>query len=540
MKKLLLILSCVTFQMYAQTELTMIKDINPGEPNSAPGLFAHVNGLLYFIANDGANGIELWKTDGTEANTVMIKNIGAGANSYCESTFGCGSEFIVMNDILYFRATDATHGAELWRSDGTDAGTYMVKDINPGSGDCSNSVFMSGQYFAQMNDVIYFAADGGGNNIELWRSDGTEIGTYLVKDFATGASSIPQYITAIDNNIYFQCKNTAGESEVWKSDGTEAGSVLLKQMWMRAFEYTNMFVEFDGKIYFAGAETDPYNMELWRTDGTPAGTELFYELNPDDGDGSDPKQMHIVNGKFLFVAKPESETLLFVSDGSIAGTNFLLDENGDAFEPADYGFLQTDSKLYFQGNNPGNDGLWVTDGTNAGTKFLLQIESGSFDENAAAKITGNNIVFNAYDDDNGCTTLFQSNGSADGTFQAITCDDISYPTALTEYNGTIIFNGTNDAVGAELFQFTTDFEVAINNIELSAMFQIYPNPAHNILMVEIPQLNQNEQFFILNMYGELITNFTATKNTYAINTDTYLPGCYFISDGLYTTSFIVY
>ena len=143
----------------------------------------------------------------------------------------------------------------------------MVKDINPGASDCSNSVFMSGQYFAQMNEVIYFAADGGGNNIELWRSDGTELGTYMVKDFASGASSVPQYITSIDNNIYFQCKNTAGESEVWKSDGTEAGSVLLKQMWMRAFEYNNMFVQFNDHIYFPGAATDPYDLELWRTDG---------------------------------------------------------------------------------------------------------------------------------------------------------------------------------------------------------------------------------------------------------------------------------
>ena len=349
MKKLLLILTCVTHQLHAQTELTLVKDINPGEPNSTPGLFAHVNDQLFFIANNGTNGIELWKTDATEANTIMIKDIGSGGNSYCESTFGCGSEFIVMNNIIYFRATDAAHGAELWRSDGTDAGTYMVKDINPGASDCSNSVFMSGQYFAQMNEVIYFAADGGGNNIELWRSDGTELGTYMVKDFASGASSVPQYITSIDNNIYFQCKNTAGESEVWKSDGTEAGSVLLKQMWMRAFEYNNMFVQFNDHIYFPGAATDPYDLELWRTDGTAAGTELFYELNPEEGDGSDPKQFHIVNDKLLFVANPASERQLFSSDGTVAGTTALEDENGNPFSPADYGFLRTDTKLYFQG-----------------------------------------------------------------------------------------------------------------------------------------------------------------------------------------------
>lgn len=536
MKKLLLILTCVTHQLYAQTELTLVKDINPGEPNSAPGLFAHVNDQLFFIANNGTNGIELWKTDGTVANTIMIKDIGSGGNSYCESTFGCGSEFIVMNNIIYFRATDASHGAELWRSDGTEAGTYMVKDINPGPGDCSNSVFMSGQYFAQMNDVIYFAADGGGNNIELWRSDGTELGTYMVKDFAAGASSIPQYITAIDDNIYFQCKNTAGESEVWKSDGTEAGSVLLKQMWMRAFEYTNMFVQFNDHIYFPGAATDPYDLELWRTDGTAAGTELFYELNPEEGDGSDPKQFHIVNDKLLFVASPESERQLFTSDGTVAGTTVLEDENGNPFSPADYGFLQTDSKLYFQGDNATHEGLWITDGNSSGTKFLLQIESGGFDENAAAKITGNNIVFGAYDDDNGCTTLFQSNGSEDGTFQATTCDDISYPTALTEYNGTIIFNGTNDAVGAELFQFSTEFEVAINYIATPATFNVFPNPAIDFINLHFSNQNASGTTIIIKDITGKIAGQYSMSNKLEIN---YLsPGIYFIQAGNLVTQFV--
>ncbi|MBP7400595.1 MAG: hypothetical protein KA954_13475, partial [Chitinophagales bacterium] len=168
----------------SQSAPLLLKDIYPGDDHSYAQGFATINGSLLFSANDGTNGIEFWKSDGTEAGTSMVKNIGPDAASYCVSVYGCGPEFIVMDDILYFRASDNIHGAEIWRSDGTDAGTYMVKDINAGVGDCSNSTFMSNQYFTVLDNVIYFAADGGGNNIELWRSDGTEAGTYLVKDFA--------------------------------------------------------------------------------------------------------------------------------------------------------------------------------------------------------------------------------------------------------------------------------------------------------------------------------------------------------------------
>lgn len=539
MKQLTLILICCTLYTQGQT-LTLVKDVFPGDQNSQPGLLTVVNDQLFFIANDGTNGIEYWKTDGTTANTIMIKNIGVDDDSYCQSVWGCGSEFIVMNNIIYFRATDAAHGAELWRSDGTDAGTYMVKDINPGAGDCSNAVFMSGQYFAALNDVLYFAADGGGNNIELWRSDGTESGTYLVKDIRAGGSSVPQFITAIDDHIYFQCKNEDDESELWKSDGTEAGTILLKQMWVRAYEYKNMFVKYDDFIYFAGAETDPYDMELWRTDGTSAGTTLFMNINEDEGDGSDPKQLHVLNGKLIFVAIPDSGERLFISDGTEAGTTILEDENGDDFEPYFTGFLQTDSKLYFQGtDNDSKYGLWITDGTNAGTTFLWQFESGQFEDYAAARVSGNNIVFKGYDDDEGCTTLFQSNGTASGTAQVTSCDEISYPTGLTEYNGSIYMNGENDTYGAELWKFDATFTVGVETINSSQNINIFPNPAHDFIVVEMDNYLPNTVIAISNILGETVL-FTILENNHKqISIAQLAPGLYFLHSENNAQQFII-
>ncbi|MBC8046544.1 MAG: T9SS type A sorting domain-containing protein [Fimbriimonadaceae bacterium] len=539
MKQILLIATCFSLKLLAQPVPQLIKDIFPGDGHSYPGRFCEINDVVYFFANDGVNGGELWRTDATEEGTYMVKNIGPGAASHCESTWGCGSEYIVMNDILYFRATDNIHGSEIWRSDGTEAGTYMLKDINPGLGDCSNSTFMSAQYFTVMDDVLYFAADGGGNNIELWRSDGTEAGTYLVKDFAAGSSSVPQFLSNIDNTLYFQCRNADDESEIWKSDGTEAGSVLIKQMWTRSYDYGNAFFKFGDYVYFSGDDNvDAYNFELWRTDGTPSGTILFKSLNPEDEDGSDPREFHILNDKLIFTARPESYDVLFISDGTDVGTVQLKDNNGNDFSVEFY-WLPAENKIYFNGDNDDDErGLWVTDGSDAGTTFLSAIESGSFADYSATVVNGNNIIYKGYDDDNGCTTIFQSNGTVDGTFQSMTCDDLSYPYEMITYNDKVILDATSDAYGGELWLFEPEFATGINDVAENNEIHIYPNPAVNLITIAHNHFGTNEKILVINTLGEIIYSSTLLSGTQTINIKNLTTGIYLIRINNSVTKFI--
>jgi ELWxxDGT repeat protein len=103
-----------------------------------------VNGELFFTANDGAFGVELWRSDGTEAGTTRVRDINLGAlNSTPAALFA-------IDDELLFVADDGVHGRELWRSDGTDPGTVMVKDINPGLGDSFPTSL------AEVNSVLFF------------------------------------------------------------------------------------------------------------------------------------------------------------------------------------------------------------------------------------------------------------------------------------------------------------------------------------------------------------------------------------------------
>lgn len=147
----------------------VVIDIASAADGSNPMELANVNGTLFFRANDGTNGYELRKSDGTEAGTTLVKDVFPGAGSSNTSSLAN------VNGTLFFNADDGTNGAELWKSDGTALGTILVKDINTGGSPNPGSL-------TNMNGTLFFNANNGTNGYELWRSDGTSTGTTLVKD----------------------------------------------------------------------------------------------------------------------------------------------------------------------------------------------------------------------------------------------------------------------------------------------------------------------------------------------------------------------
>src|SRR5205814_7721686 len=107
-----------------------------------------------FTANDGTNGIGLWKSDGTDVGTVMVKDIVTGSGS------GGFANFANISGTLFFSGSDGTNGFELWKSDGTCNGTFMVKNIAAGDSDPAN--------LTDVNGTLFFSATGVGG-IELWK-----------------------------------------------------------------------------------------------------------------------------------------------------------------------------------------------------------------------------------------------------------------------------------------------------------------------------------------------------------------------------------
>ena len=153
----------------------LLKDILVGAGSSItapagvqPSGFLEAGGALFFVADNGINGKELWRTDGTLSGTQMVKDIFPGPNS--SSAFP--HKLVEVAGIIYFAANDGTSGTELWRSDGTEAGTFRVKDIFPGSASSNPRELI------KLGNALLFNADDGTSSQELWRSDGTEGGSH--------------------------------------------------------------------------------------------------------------------------------------------------------------------------------------------------------------------------------------------------------------------------------------------------------------------------------------------------------------------------
>jgi ELWxxDGT repeat protein len=275
----------------------MVKDINPGTADSYAAPVADVNGVLFLYADDGVHGMELWKSDGTEAGTVLVKDINPGASgSMNTSPYGTYAEF---QGQFFFAATDGIHGYELWKSDGTASGTVMVKDMNLGS--AGGFINQTGE-FTKAGGKLFFRATDGVHGIELWVSDGTEQGTHVVRDINPGPDSGYGYnLVALRDFLCFTAYSPDYGYELWRSDGTEGGTYLVKDTWPGPSSgWPTVTVYAQGRIYFRGND-GVYGPEVWTSDGTPEGTFRLTDIVPGPG-GSYPIYFADANGLLLFAA----------------------------------------------------------------------------------------------------------------------------------------------------------------------------------------------------------------------------------------------
>ncbi len=291
----------------------LLKDLNTdGFANinvgSYPGQFAAIGSTVYFAATNNFTGRELYKTDGTTVGTVRVKDISAlGSNN------SNPEELVVMPATgtlrtLYFIATGSGNGLtnaqntgrELWKSDGTDAGTVVVKNIL--AGDLSAIDENRPSYLTVVGTTLFFAADDGVNGRELWKSDGTALGTVLVKNIAAGITpSDPTELRSAGGKLFFLANDGVSGRELWVSNGTAAGTVLVKDLVAGLADASiDNFTVINNIVCFA-ADDGLSGREVWLSDGTAAGTRIAFDAVPGSS-SSNPNSLSNFSNNLLFAA----------------------------------------------------------------------------------------------------------------------------------------------------------------------------------------------------------------------------------------------
>jgi ELWxxDGT repeat protein len=140
-----------------------VKDVRAGSAGANISQLTNVSGRLFFVADDGTTGRELWQSDGTSAGTQLVQDIRTGldAGNFPRSSNPAG--LTNLNGTLFFSAEDSSGGRELWKSTGLGGETTRVSDIAPGAASSSPEGLV-----ARGNDLFFSAVTAGGR--ELWRA----------------------------------------------------------------------------------------------------------------------------------------------------------------------------------------------------------------------------------------------------------------------------------------------------------------------------------------------------------------------------------
>jgi len=341
--------------------LSIVQDINATTRPSDPQLPTDVNGTTFFATTDLLFGTNVWKTDGTAAGTVRLTNIVPPDQAFFSNLTALGSKLLFASQ------------GKLWVSDGTLAGTGVIATFSP---------FSMPSQFAVLNGLAYFSANDGSSGNQLWLTDGTAAGTSMVTTVNPSAFGglQPTSVIAFNSQLYFSGNDGINGTEMWISDGTRAGTQLLANLNpTSASSFPTSFTIVASRLFFAANDGTNGN-QLWTSDGTNSGTTRITGFNASPFGGLAPTNLTALSGKLLFAGDDGSNGReLWVSDGTTAGTTMVADlrtGSTGSILPF-YVAREIGGRLLFAAND-GIHGveLWASDGTQAGTVMVADLWSG--------------------------------------------------------------------------------------------------------------------------------------------------------------------
>jgi ELWxxDGT repeat protein len=392
---------------------SLLKNINTTLADASPSELTVSGGSLYFDATDGVHGLQLWKTDGTAAGTVQLNDLIPGYSSW-------GTDLTDVNGTLYFLDTLGSTGRggdifnSLWRTDGKPAGTSEI-----GEADGANTL-------TNVNGTLYYFASTADNRSApsgLYETDGTPAGTHFLD--ATGMSTSA---TAYNGELYF----TIGQT-LWKSDGTSAGTVSVETF---SGTFSAEVLTSSGKLFVEDGQS------LWVSNGTAAGTSLVQTIG-----GTIQGSASFQGDLFFAVLNSNQQMGIWKTDGTPSGTSLVA---AVPSAPTVTSFAVLNNALYFETEDPStqNKVLWRTDGTTQGTVNVNNILGPASLESWTQLTTYNGDIYFAASDVVHGAELWATDGTAAGTHQVTQINNIQ--------NGAITAGTSSIAINGETYFDATD------------------------------------------------------------------------------------
>jgi len=429
--KLLFTATAVNGRELFWTDGLLVGEINifPGQPGSDPTDLRVHDGRVYFTADDGVSGRELWSTDGTAVETSMVIDLEPGP-------FDSGIEMGPSTDFgLVFKRA----GRELWLTDGTAAGTSEIPLPDSVSSSPTNL------YVDSVSDRLFFVRDRGSDDggEEPFVTDGTVEGTFPLGDLEPGPEgSDVEFDASLPNGrTLFTAYTTADDYQLWSTQGLEGDAEIVRVINPDGIDQGLYGEVFDGSYFFC-ADNGVNGLELWRSDGTAAGTFMLADLNP-SGD-ADPCDLAVFEGHLYFGAEDGIDGGLWRTDGTATGTELVaVTAPGSNRQPGN--LVVSGAYLYFAADDDGaaGDEIWRSDGTAAGTELVADINPGSQGSRPRYLVPAGGLLFFSADDGATGEELWRTDGTAAGT--VLVGDMLSGPEdsdakPVAELAGGLVFN----------------------------------------------------------------------------------------------------
>ncbi len=314
--------------------------------------------------------MQLWSTDATIAGTRKVYEWNVKIAIDNITSFG--------NSILF------TMGSELWISNGTQEGTQI---LGTGAQSMKNFAMIAGTEVAIFNMQIQ------GIGWQLWRTDGTQPGTFrLIGNNPPAGGSIGESV----GGFYYYPGSSGSGLELWRTDGTT--TELVKDIYPGATSSNpRNFVPLNGKMFFIARDPITTLMQVFTTDGTPAGTQRVTSLFIANDNGL--QQLTAFNNELYFIRVENSnDRIIYKTDGTPGDLTEV--KNFGVVSPFPSSFRATSTELYFVFSTPATGSeLWATNGTTVGTRLVKEFVAGAADGIgglSTARIIGHELYLIVY------------------------------------------------------------------------------------------------------------------------------------------------